>query len=345
MAAHHPAASTSQAPPSPVLVFETINAFHRTAAMRSAIELDVFTAIENGATTASAIAKGCGAAERGIRILCDILTVYGFLTKGGETYGLTPTAQVFLSRNSPAYFGGVTRFLLSSTVVQGFDRMTEAVKRGGTAIPEDGTLAPEHDVWVDFARAMAPMMGMPAQALAGVVTKEQPGPVSVLDVAAGHGLFGLAVAQVNPQARVTALDWANVLTVATENAQAMKLSDRFATIPGSAFEAPLGGPYDVILLPNFLHHFDPPTCVTLLKRLKGALKPGGLVATLEFVPNDDRVTPPGAATFSLVMLASTPKGDAYTFAEYDRMFTEAGYSRSVAHPIEGTPHTIVLSRP
>ena len=42
----------------------------------------------------------------------------------------------------------------------GFARLTEAVRRGGTAMPEAGTLAPEHPLWVEFARAMAPLAGM-----------------------------------------------------------------------------------------------------------------------------------------------------------------------------------------
>ena len=334
-------------PPSPVLVFDAINAFQRTAAMRAAIELDVVTAIDNGHTTAAEIATACGAAERGVRILCDNLVIFGFLTKADSRYGLTPTAGAFLSRKSPAYMGGAMQFLLSPTVTLAFDRMTDAVRRGGTAIAQEGTLAPEHAVWVDFARAMAPMMAMPAQQLAEAVLKEKAvekfGPIAVLDVAAGHGLYGLAFGKANPAARVTALDWANVLEVAKENASKMGLADRFATIAGSAFEASLGGPYDVILLPNFLHHFDPPTCVTLLRRLKTALKPGGIVATLEFVPNDDRVTPPGAGNFSLVMLATTPSGDAYTFTEYQRMFADAGFGQSELRRIENAPYSIVLT--
>ncbi|QOV87747.1 methyltransferase [Humisphaera borealis] len=332
-------------PPSPFLVFEAINAYHRTAAIKAAIELQVFTAIDNGRRSAAEIAAACGAAERGVRIICDNLVVYGLLTKDGTQYGLTATAKTFLSGNSPAYMGGAIQFLLSPTIMLGFDRMTEAVRRGGTAIPESGTLAPEHNVWVDFARAMAPMMMMPAQQLAETVLKVKPGPIAVLDIAAGHGLYGLAVCKANPASRLTALDWANVLEVATENAAKIGLADRFTTIAGSAFDAPLGGPYDVILLPNFLHHFDPPTCVALAKRLKSALNPDGVVATMEFVPNDDRVSPPGAATFSLVMLASTPSGDAYTFKEYEQMFADAGYSSSELHRFEGAPHAVVLTRP
>ena len=228
--------------------------------------------------------------------------------------------------------------------MKSFDGLTEAVRKGGTALAADGTLVPEHDVWVHFARAMAPMMAMPADGMAKLVLAGSTAPMRVLDVSASHGLFGLAFARQNPAARVTGLDWANVLPVARENAARMNLADRYDTIAGSAFDAPLGGPYDVVLLPNFLHHFDPPTCQTLLRRVRAALKPDGRVATLEFVPNDDRVSPPGAATFSLVMLASTPAGDAYTFAEYDQMFRAAGFGASELHRMGETPHAVIVTR-
>jgi len=331
--------------PSPVPVLDAINAYQKTALMKAAIDLDLFTAIDNGRRTAADLASACRIAERGARLLCDHLAILGFLAKSGDGYTLTPVAQAFLSKKSMAYLGSVTQFLLSPTVIDAFDRLTDAARKGGTAIPQDGTLAPEHDVWVDFARAMSPMMAMPARQLAETVLADRSGPISVLDVAAGHGLFGLAFAKQNPAAQVTALDWPNVVAVARENAAKMGVAERFQTIAGSAFDAPLGGPYDVILLPNFLHHFDPPTCVKLLQRLRPALKPGGVVATMEFVPNDDRVSPPGAAAFALVMLASTPAGDAYTFAEYEKMFRDAGFGQSQWKTFENVPHSIILTTP
>jgi hypothetical protein len=95
-------------------------------------------------------------------------------------------------------------------------------------------------------------------------------------------------------------------------------------------------------LTNFLHHFDPPTNVKLLKKIRAAMRTGGRVATLEFVPNEDRVSPPMAAAFSLIMLATTPSGDAYTFRELEAMYREAGFDQVTAHPIPRAPHTVVL---
>jgi len=113
-------------------------------------------------------------------------------------------------------------------------------------------------------------------------------------------------------------------------------------LPGSAFEVEYGGPYDIVLLTNFLHHFDPPTNVGLLKKVHAALKPGGRAAALEFVPNEDRVTPPMAASFSMMMLASTHSGDAYTYRELEAMYRGAGFDEVTAHPVPSGPHTVVV---
>jgi ubiquinone/menaquinone biosynthesis C-methylase UbiE len=170
------------------------------------------------------------------------------------------------------------------------------------------------------------------------------GPKKVLDIAAGHGMFGISVAEHNPLAEIVGLDWKNVLEVALENAKRAGITDRYKTIPGSAFDVDLGSGYDLVLIPNFLHHFDAPTNVALLKRLRAAMNPGGQVATVEFVPNEDRVTPPQAASFSMMMLGGTPGGDAYTFAELDGMFRAAGFGSSAMQDLAPSPERLVLTK-
>ena len=147
----------------------------------------------------------------------------------------------------------------------------------------------------------------------------------MLDISASHGAFGIAFAQKNPRAHLVALDWEAVLAITEENARAAGLGDRFSKIVGDAFTVDLGADYDVVLVPNFLHHFNTADCTRFLRRIHAALRPGGRVVIVEFVPNDDRITPPPAASFSLVMLGTTPEGDAYTFDEYRRMLADAGF--------------------
>lgn len=335
--------SSAAQQPSPQLFFQTINAHQRTEALKAGIELEVFTAIGEGNTTAAQIAKRCETSERGMRILCDFLTIHGMLTKHDGQYGLTLDSATFLDKRSPAYLGTAIEFLCSPMLTEGSRHITEAVRKGGTAMENEGTIGPDHPVWVKFARGMAPMMAMPAQLIAKLVDPNPDRKLKILDIAAGHGLFGIAFATNNPQAEITPVDWKAVLEVAKENAQKAGVGDRYQTIEGSAFDVEFGSGYDLVLLTNFLHHFDPPTNEALLRKVHNALADGGRAVTLEFVPNDDRVSPPDAAGFSMMMLSGTPSGDAYTFAELERMFANAGFSRSTLHPLPPTIQQVVIS--
>ncbi|HWR50123.1 MAG TPA: class I SAM-dependent methyltransferase [Bryobacteraceae bacterium] len=332
------------APPSPAIVFENLTAYQRTAALRTAIQVDLFRALGEGPADAATLARRCGASERGIRILCDYLTVIELVAKQDSVYRHTQTSAAFLDPRSPACVAAAVRFMGDPMLLEPFSRLDEIVRTGRSTLPGDGSVEPDNPVWVEFAHSMAPMMGPMAGPLGEIVLEGLSGPLQVLDIAAGHGLFGIEVAKQSPQARIVAVDWAQVLEVAKRNAENAGVANRYQTLPGSAFDVEFGGPYDIVLLTNFLHHFDVPTCVTLLKKVHAATKRGGRVATLEFVPNEDRVSPPMAAAFSLTMLATTASGDAYTFRELESMYREAGFERISAHPVPNGPHTIVVGQ-
>ena len=133
------AAVSQEQQPTPERFFNTVNAHQQTEAMKAAIELEIFTAIAEGCTTVAAIASRCQAAERGVRILCDFLTIHGYLTKEGVHYGLAPDSALFLNRHSPAYVGTAIEFLLTPRLREAHARLTEAVRGGGSALGE-GTL-------------------------------------------------------------------------------------------------------------------------------------------------------------------------------------------------------------
>jgi len=329
--------------PSPALFFETANAYQRSAALHSAVELGLFTAIGTGGSTAAQAASICESSERGVRILCDYLTIIGFLIKEGDVYKLTPDSAMFLDKGSRAYLGGTLQFLHLSTIKKSFQHLTEAVRKGGTALPGHGSVEDDHPMWVDFAQAMMPMMMAPAMGVASRLSLEPDRKMRVLDIAAGHGIYGIVLAQQHPNVEVVALDWPHVLDVAVKNANHFGVGDRYETLPGSAFDLDFGTGYDIVLLTNFLHHFDQPTCEGLLKKVHAALAPNGRAVTVDFVVNEDRISPPSTAAFSLVMLASTPSGDAYTFNQYDEMFRNSGFSGSELYPLHPSPEFVVIS--
>jgi 2-polyprenyl-3-methyl-5-hydroxy-6-metoxy-1,4-benzoquinol methylase len=326
---------------SPERIFSLLFGYQQTAALKAAIDLGLFTAIDEGAQSVGAIAAKVGASERGVRILCDYLTILNLLNKSGSSYELTQESAMFLSKRSPAYFGTTASFLTLPEIKSNFDRLTETVRRGGVA-EEGNTVATENPIWIEFARAMVPMAVPSAMAIADLLGVASAGPQRVLDIAAGHGMFGITLAQRNPQATVTAVDWAPVLAVAQEHARAHGVADRVQPLAGDAFDVEFGKGYDIALVTNFLHHFDHATCTRFLAKVHSALGPGGRVAVLEFVPNPDRVSPPMAAAFSLTMLAGTPAGDAYTFDELRQQLEAAGFRDVSAHQLP-LPQTVVLA--
>jgi cyclopropane fatty-acyl-phospholipid synthase-like methyltransferase len=327
----------------PDLFWETMVAFQRSAALKTAIDLEIFTKIGEGNSTAAEIASAAGAAERGVRILCDSLTVMGFLTKSGNSYALTDASAAFLDKKSQMYIGSAVNFILSPQQRRGFDDLTNAVKNGGSSVTGDASMDPESEMWVEFARSMAPLMFPTAQAVAEHVGFDIDRELKVLDVAAGHGIYGIMVGKRYPNAQIYGADWNKVLTVAKENAEKFGVAGRYHTIGGDAFESDFGTGYDVILVPNFLHHFDVPTCERFIRKLDASLAEGGKIMTVEFVPNDDRVSPPPSAMFSIVMLAATPGGDAYTYPELKQMFENSGFANNEIIELHPMPQHLIVS--
>jgi len=337
------ATASHGAKPSPERIFGALTAYQQSDALKAAIELDIFTKIGEGANEPASLAKAIDASERGVRILCDYMTIFGFLTKENGRYGLPQDSAIFLNRHSPAYMGSMANFLTAQMHRENFGVLAASVRAGGCTADRGDNTKPQDDFWVKFAHSMAGLATPSAEFIAATIGSAEGKPVKVLDIAAGHGMFGITIAKRNPNAQVVALDWPAVLEVAKENAKKAGVADRVSAKPGSAFDTDYGEGYDYVLLTNILHHFDPAKCETLLKRVHKALKPGGKCITLEFVPNEDRVTPPMAAAFSLIMLANTDAGDAYTFAEYDKMARNAGFAKSTLLQIPDMPEQLVIA--
>jgi len=326
---------------SPQAFVDAVSGYQKTAAVKAAVALDLFTAIANENGELERIAKHVQASERGVRILCDYLTVQGFLNKEAGRYRLTPSTAAFLTTSSPARMGSIVDFYAAPEMMALWLEDPVAFVRNGGSVGL-GNMAADNPIWVKFARAMVPFVAQTAQDIAEQVSTWPQAPKRVLDIAAGHGLFGIAIAKAVPGAEIVATDWHAVLEVAKGNAVAAGVSARYHTIAGSAFEVEWGKDFDLVLITNFLHHFDPPTCVEVLSKVRGSLSSGGRALAVDFVPNEDRVSPPFAAAFSFVMLASTPRGDAYTAPEFEEMGREAGFSTVSVAPLPPSPQSLIV---
>jgi len=304
-------------------VYDISLSYQKTAAMKAAVELDIFSIVGDQSLSVEQISSSAGASLRGVRILCDFLCTICLLEKNTNLYNLTEDAKRFLDRLSPYYIGDVIDFLASPEIVSMImdDPKSYVLKGGSSGLT---IISQQNPVWVKFARAMMPFASVAAKRTTAYIAKKNMKPRKILDVAAGHGLFGIEVANVIKDALVTAIDWENVLAVAGENAALSGVADRYKTISGNAFEIDWGDNYDLILLPNILHHFDQDECIHLLGKSKNSLSVDGSIFVIDLMPNPDRISPPEQATFAFRMLATTPMGDAYTCAEYEAMAETAG---------------------
>ncbi|MGR9081025.1 methyltransferase [Rhizobium leguminosarum] len=325
---------------SPELVIDALFACRKTAAIRAAIELDLFTHIGEG-KTAALLASVTGASERGIRILCDYLVVHGFLTKESGQYRVTPSTKMFLDRNSPAYMGSAVEFVAAPEILDNFLRDPAAVVRNGGSVGL-ANISADNPVWLKFARGMGSFTGLSAKILADEICGWARHPKKVLDIAAGPGFFGIEIAKGLPSAEIVAVDWTAVLELSRQNAVNAGVSDRYQTIAGSAFDVEWGTGYDLVLLPNFLHHFDLPTCAKLLRKIVASLAKDGRIVAVDFVPNENGVSPPFPASFSWEMLASTPAGQAYTQSELTEMAGLAGLAGVTVAAMPPTPASLIL---
>lgn len=331
--------------PSAEPIMQLMQGHMATGVLRAGVELGVFDRLAGGPRGAAAVAREIGADERGTRILLDALTALGLVEGGAAGYRLTPLAETFLVRGEPAYLGDLTRVFSADHIQERFMRLGEAVRRGG-AVTADHAETPEHPWWEEFAAWTTGFAAAPAAAIAEILEPWAAAQdrLDLLDVACGSGMYGHTLARRHPQARLWSLDWPNVLATTRRNAEAVGLGDRAAHIAGDMFEAPLGGPYDVVVMSHVLHHFSEERCVALLRRLAEVTRPGGRLAVHDFVSTgDDPARDLPALMFSTVMLVWTRQGEAPTLAALRRMLAAAGFAAPSVHAVPGLPTSIVVA--
>ena len=324
---------------------QMIQGMQVTAILQAAQQLGVFDQIAGGANRVDSIAAAAGADERGTRILLNALAALGLLETTGGTYALSPLADAFLVSSRQAYLGGMLSIMAGAWSWVAFPRLADAVRGGGTILEQHAD-TPGHEFWEAFAPASVGIAAPAAHALAEILAPWATGrdSLEVLDIACGSGLYSLTLAAQQPAARTTLQDWENVLELTRSNVEHMGLSERTTYVEGDVFEAPLGGPYDLIIASHIFHHFSEARCLKLLRRLFDALKPGGRLAINDFVAVGSRpAEEPFPFLFSIIMLSWTREGEAYSLETYERLLTHAGFGRPEAHPSTGMPSTFLIA--
>jgi SAM-dependent methyltransferase len=293
--------------------------------LEAGVRLKVFDALAGGPRTADQLAGETGASVRGLRILLNALVGLEILTKPRpDRYALTPTADAFLVSGRPGYLGGFFRHT-SSQLIPKWLHLTDTVRTGkpATAVNQEGEGAAFFQQFVEdifplsrqAALGLADHLGLPAAA----------GPVSVLDLAAGSGVWGISLAEKSKQVRVTAVDWPGVLPVTKRVAERQGVADRVKLVAGDLLEADFGRGHQVATLGHILHSEGADRSRALLKKTFAALAPGGTIAIAEWVVNEDRTGPPPGLIFAANMLVNTDEGDTFTFGEMSGWLRDAGF--------------------
>jgi precorrin-6B methylase 2 len=292
----------------------------------SAARLRLFDCLEAGPKTAAQLAKDTKSSLRGITTLLDALTGLEFLKKKNDRYSLTPESSKFLVSSEPDYHGGMLQHV-TSQVLPSWLHLSESVRTGQpvTAVNEQAHGA---EFFAELVEGIFPMSYRAAQALGQHLQIAKLGAeASVLDIGAGSGVWGIALAQQSPNVRITAVDWPEVLEVTKKIVERYGLGGRLQTSPGDLLQADFGTGHSVAMIGHILHSEGPERSRQLLKRVFDALAPGGKVVIAEFMPNNDRSGPANALMFAINMLVHTKEGGTFTFKEISGWLRVAGFEK------------------
>jgi len=305
----------------------------------TAVRYGLFGSIGHRGASIEELVRRTGLSERGLRILLQALVGLRLLRRNGSRFELTPESATCLVPEQPEYRGGLFLHHVEHLLPRWL-QLPEVVRTGR---PVRDPRSPAHR-YAGFVESLFASNYPAAKALQRhLQLAGRKEPFQVLDLGAGSGVWGIALAEGAPQVWVTAVDWPEVLLIARKKAAAYGVSDRFRWVEGSFFEVPLGRGYDLVVLGHVLHAEGVEGVRTLLRRSCDALRPGGLVAIQEFLPDDDRSGPLLPLLFAVNMLVNTEAGDTYTLAELTGWLEEAGFEAVETLNVPA-PSPMVLAR-
>lgn len=311
--------------PSPRRILDMAAGYEPALILEAAVRLGVFDALDERPLTLPEAVARIGASERGLRALLNAIVALELLDRYGDRYALTNESAAYLVSTSPTYQGYMCKHV-SGHLLPRWTRLTEVVRTGRPS----GAVNEQADggaYFREFVEDIFPMSYDAARALANELVNDSEGgrPIRVLDLAAGSGVWGIALAEASPRVRVTAIDWPAVLPVTRRVAERHRVADRFTFVEADLMEADFGRDHQIATLGHILHSEGEERSRRLIRRTFDALAPGGTIVIAEFIANGHRTGPPGAMIFAVTMLVNTEAGDTFTFEEMKRWLEDAGF--------------------
>src|SRR5216110_95712 len=305
----------------------------------------IFDSLEGDAKTAEQVAAKTGASARALGILMNALVGLGLLKKNRQgKYSLTPESAAFLLSKKPGtlagFFGTIAPQLISRWL-----RLTDILRDGRPVVAvnqeTEGT-----EFFRQLVESIIPMSYPSAQALGDhLKLAKAKNEIRVLDLAAGSGIWGIALTQKSPRVRVTAVDWAGMIPTTKRVTEKFGARDRFDFIEGDLLKANFGNRYDIAILGHILHSEGEERSRQLLKKTFGALKSGGTIAVAEWLVNDRRTEPTHSLMFAVQMLVNTEHGDTFSFNEIKSWLEDAGFKKVRKLEAPGPSPLILATKP
>jgi len=311
----------------------------------AAVSNKVFDSLATGAKTPHEVSKETGASVRGLHAIMNALVGLELLKKDRQQkYSLTPESAAFLLSDKAGTQAGFFATILPQLVSRWLS-LTEVVRDGRPVLAVNQE-EPGTEFFSQLVENIIPMSYPSAQALGHhLKIAKAKSEVRVLDLAAGSGIWGIALTQRSSRVRVTAVDWAGMIPTTKRITQKFGVADRFNYIEGDLLEANFGNGYDIAILGHILHSEGEERSRKLIKKTFRAVKPGGTIAIAEWLVNDDRTEPTHSLMFAVQMLVNTEKGDTFSFNEIKRWLEEARFKRVRKLEAPGPSPLILATKP
>lgn len=310
----------------------------------AAVSNKVFDTLAAGSKTVEEVSKATGSSVRGLRSIMNALVGLELLSKSGNKYSLTPESEAFLVSNKPGTLAGFFPMSMKR-IIPLWLKLDETVRTGQPSEARNDE-HPGTEFFTELVENIIPMSYASTQALAEhLQVAELKQPTRVLDIAAGSGIWGIALAQKSPHIQVTAVDWAGVVLTTKRITQKFGVADRFKYIEGDIGEVDFGNGYDIATLGHILHSEGEKRSRHLLTKTFGALKPGGTIAIADWLVNDERTEPLPSLIFAVTMLVNTEKGDTFSFNEIKNWLEEAGFKNVRTLEVPGPSPLVLATKP
>ncbi|HET6216441.1 MAG TPA: methyltransferase [Acidobacteriaceae bacterium] len=313
--------------------------------LEAAIRHRVFDLLDSGPKTISQVHKETGASERGLSAVMHALVGMNFLSKDKQgVFSLTPESSAFLVSTKPGFLGGFLRHG-SEQLIPKWLHLNKIVETGNpvTSVNQEGAGS---DFFAQFVNDIFPMSYPAAQTLTRHLSESgMSGPVRVLDLAAGSGVWGIAMAQGSEKVSVTAVDWPEVIPITRKTVSRFGLAERYSFVAGDLLQADFGTGHTVATLGHILHSEGRERSRELLKKTVKALASGGIIVVAEFLVNADRTGPLNGLFFALNMLVNTDSGDTYSFEEISSWLKDAGFVNARTLDSPGPSPLVLATKP